>query len=147
MRFLDPYKQALVFLLIFKEILETVARFIIFAFLITFFMFCFFLIRRNGLFLTYLLSWLQACFLPSILSYIHTINSIYKNTMTGNFSKTTLTKLLKFCNGTLIINCYDLHKNWQKGVKKWITLPGRRDHGTLNFKMKMYVFSLEKNVL
>ena len=63
----------------------------------------------NELLLTYLLSCLLDYFLPSLFTYIGTINVEYKDTLNGNFSQTTITKSLKFCHG--IFNCYDRHKN------------------------------------
>ena len=87
-----------------------------------------------------------------LLASFHTINyqylslilylRIYCCTLTKNFYKRTLRKLLIFFQGNILSNILSYFvfvKNWKRGFKNWTKLSGRGDDETLNFLIKMYV--------
>ena len=83
-----------------------------------------------------------ACFLPSVLTYL------YCWAFSGNLSRTTLKKLLIFCQGN--IPNFDLRKKTNtEGLKTWATHSGRSDQGTLNLIMKThesFIFHTKINI-
>ena len=99
---------------------------------------CFIFINQKNFTFTYLFTSIFACFPASFfLTYIVTINSIYKNILLGvawKFFQNQTKKIAQILSWP--INDYDLRKTL---IARWATLSGRSE---LDFIMKTYVSSI-----
>ena len=117
-------------------------------------LYCFIFINQESWTFTYLLYftllyfillYLLACFLPPLRTYLSLIRYVmgYCWKLTISFSKTTLRKMLTFCQGTFLIMIFV--KSWQRWVKTASHYLVGVTMELLNSIMKTYVLFIFHN--